>query len=110
MRSSAIEATNGAVFAISTPVCRGVSQLGTGPRVEIPVEWEQANLLTSWKADRSGSSAPNNPLDSHQPVQNMLAQMKSWMKTIEEKLSRSPSVRSPKSSNSSSSSSPKGWG
>ena len=35
----------------------------------------------------------------------MLAQMKSWMRIIEERLSRSPSV-SPKSSNSSSSSSP----
>ena len=40
----------------------------------------------------------------------MLAQMKSWMKTIEERLFRSPSMRSPKSSNSSFSSSPKGGG
>ena len=117
MRSSPIEATNGAVFAISTPVGREVSQLGTGPRVDKTVDWEQAQFAQelegrsqgaklpkssvegqahkSMDSRRSGSSTPNNPLDSHQPVQNVIAQMKSWMETIEERLSRSPSVRSP---------------
>ena len=83
MRFSPIEATHGAVFPISTPVGRGVNQVGTGPRVEISVDWEQAQFAQelagrsqggklpkssvegqahkSKDSRKSGSSAPNNP-------------------------------------------------